>query len=180
MQTKKTVWVGLFIFICPLLSFNSDAGAAAGSGENVLNSTRLLTEKPNDEEINIASFHKKISKGVKKVGKSVSKGAKKVGREVSKGANKVGKTINKGTKTISRGAKIGAGAVVGAGVAAGAAIAAGANAVVDAAKDFRFSQEKPFAKSGKCKAKRPGKLNASYCNFAEVNMKACAKMFGKK
>ena len=165
MSVQKSAWLGLFLFICPFLGLNSDVAAATVSSDKALNSTRLLIEKPSVAEINIASFHKKISRGVKKVGKSVSKGAKKVGRGVSKGANKVGKTIKKGTKTISRGAKIGAGAVVGAGVAAGAAVAAGANAIVDAAKEFRFSQAKPFAKSGKCKAGRPGKLNASYCNY---------------
>jgi hypothetical protein len=180
MSVQKSAWLGLFLFICPFFGLNINVGAATSLNDKALSSTRLLVENPNAAEVKIASFHKKISKGVKKVGKSVSKGAKKVGRGVSKGASKVGKTIRKGTKTISRGAKIGAGAVVGAGVAAGAAVAAGANAIVDAAKEFRFSQAKPFAKSGKCKAGRPGKLNASYCNYAEVNMKACAKVFGKK
>ncbi len=165
MKYRKLIWIIPFLFICTFFSYTDNVRAANVLTGKSLNSENVLLEKRNASEIQMAAFHKKISKGLKKAGDGVKKGVNKVGKGVSKGVNKVGKTIDKGAKTISRGAKIGAGAVVGAGVAAGAAIAAGANAVVDAAKDFRFSQEKPFAKSGKCKAKRPGKLNASYCNY---------------
>ena len=102
-------------------------------------------------------------------------------RKKRRGAfRKIKRGIKKSTRKISRGVKGAAGAAAAAGVAAGAAAAAAANVVVDAAKDFKFSQTTPFAESGTCKANRPGKMNQSYCSFAEVNMKACAKIFGQK
>ena len=87
----------------------------------------------------------KISGAAKKTGRAVKKTTDKARRTVNKGAKKTGRAVNKATRKIGRtGAAVG-GAVVGAGVAAGAAVASGANAVVDAAKGFKFSQEKPFA-----------------------------------
>ncbi|MEK9693652.1 MAG: hypothetical protein VW235_12055, partial [Rhodospirillaceae bacterium] len=136
MKYRKLIWIIPFLFICTFFSYTDNVRAASVLTGKSLNSENVLVKKRNASEYQMAAFHKKISKGLKKAGKSVSKGVskgvKKVGKGVSKGVNKVGKTIDKGAKTISRGAKIGAGAVVGAGVAAGAAIAAGANAVVDA------------------------------------------------
>jgi len=183
----KIVLSGLFIS----LLFGSPTYSASPNHTeiNFYQNKNIVVFNDNTEYFQLASIHtkkarrkakNKISGAAKKTGRAVKKTTNKAKRAANKEVKKTGRAVKKTTRKIGKtGAAVG-GAVVGAGVAAGAAIASGANAVVDAAKGFKFSQQKPFAKSGKCKSKRPGKLNASYCNYAQVNMKACARIFGKK
>ena len=65
MKYRKLIWFIPFLFIFSIFSYTDNVIAAVVSTDKSLNSENVLVKKRNASEIQMAAFHKKVSKGLK-------------------------------------------------------------------------------------------------------------------